>query len=288
MSRSSPHLTCSFCDYLAVTKGDYLNHVKRKHRFHPQFKVTCSFPSCAFTSKSWASFKMHVSKKHRNESLDILAEETNVSQVEYDHCYEDSISEMAMSTNTVSERDIDSDALGCITKICMKLECKYRCSQVALNELMDGLSDVIDLTNDRNKTIIQQHIHSLKTQYGRNKVYMRHWAYIPPQKIVMGSEYITSQGKTIRKLQTGYYIPIETLLKNLLTIPHVRKWFKNSNKKIGTNKIRADINDGNCIAKNNYFVQEEYTAKIILFYDDCEFCNPIGARTKNTQWVSST
>ena len=109
---------------------------------------------------------------------------------------------------------------------------------------------------------------------------MNHWAYIPPQKVVMGSEYITFQGKTIRKVQCGYYIPIERILINLLNIAHVCEWFQNSNMEISKHKIRSDINDGTCIAKNNYFVGKEYTAKLILFYDDCEFCNPIGARTK--------
>ena len=65
----------------------------------------------------------------------------------------------------------------------MKLECKHRCSQIALNELIDGLSNVIQMTDETNKNLIQQHLDTLQTQYRRNKVYMNHWAYIPPEKL---------------------------------------------------------------------------------------------------------
>ena len=162
----------------------------------------------------------------------------------------------------------------------MKLECKHRCSQIALNELIDGLSNVIQMTDETNKNLIQQHLDTLQTQYRRNKVYMNHWAYIPPEKIVMGYEYVTYQGKTIRKVQYGYYIPIESILKNLLKISHIREWFRTSNMQNQTKKFWTDINDGSCIAQNPYFLGQNYTSKLILFYDDCEFCNPIGARTK--------
>ena len=50
---------------------------------------------------------------------------------------------------------------------------------------------------------------------------MNHWAYIPPQKIVMGYEYVTCQGKTKHKVQCGYYIPIESILNKLLNIRHI-------------------------------------------------------------------
>lgn len=57
-------LYCGFCNYVAAGNADLVNHVKRKHRHHPKFKVTCSYPLCNFTSKSWSSFKVHMSKKH--------------------------------------------------------------------------------------------------------------------------------------------------------------------------------------------------------------------------------
>ena len=66
----------------------------------------------------------------------------------------------------------------------------------------------------------------------------------------------------------------------MLHIPHIREWFRTSNLQFNNRNIWSDINDGSCIAHNPYFVGRPYTAKLILFYDDCEFCNPIGARTK--------
>ena len=96
----------------------------------------------------------------------------------------------------------------------------------------------------------------------------------------MRYEYRTSQGKTSRKVQYGYYIPIERILEKMLHIPHVGEWFRTSNMQNHNRNIWSDINHGSCIAQNPYFVGQSYTAKLILFYDDCEFCNPIGARTK--------
>ena len=186
------------------------------------------------------------------------------------------INPIYMSTTNVSSNEIlpNNDVVSSITSLCMKLEC----SQIALNELVDGLSNVIEMTDENNKDQIQQHLESLQTQYCQNKVYMNHWSHIPPQKIVMGCEYVTCQGKTKRKVQCSYYIPIESILKKLLNITHICEWFCTSHRQISNQNIWCDINHGSSIAQNPYFVGNEYTAKLILFYD--EFCNPIGARTK--------
>ena len=168
-NRSRHSLTCSFCDYLAVTKADYLNHVKRKHRFHPQFKVTCSFPYCKFTSKSWASFKVHVSKKHRNE---VIANELDDYDPESNA--ENAAEAMEVSNSTtnesLNEASPQGDILCCLTNLCMKLECKHRCSQIALNELIDGLSNVIQMTDETNKKLIQQHLHTADTVPSKQSV----------------------------------------------------------------------------------------------------------------------
>ena len=136
------------------------------------------------------------------------------------------------------------------------------------------------MTDENNKHQIQQNLESLQTQYHGNKVYMNHWAYIAPQKIVMGYEYVTCQGKTKRKVQCSYYIPIESILNKLLNIRHIHEWFCTSNSQISNQNIWCDINHGSSIAQNPYFIGNEYTAKLILFYDDCKFCNHTGARTK--------
>ena len=106
----------------------------------------------------------HVSKKHRHEGIENVS---YVNEVEYNSINIESVTEMPMSNGCRNEAEQDRDILNCITNICMKLECKYRCSQIALNELVDGLSDVVDLTNDRNKTLIHHHLQSLQTQYRR-------------------------------------------------------------------------------------------------------------------------
>ena len=202
LSRSSHSLTCSFCDYLAVTKADYLNHVKRKHRFHPQFKVTCSFPSCKFTSKSWASFKVHVSKKHRNEVLDNEVINTD-TETNPGHAVDVMDVSNSTSNQSINGGYPQCDVLSCITNLCMKLECKHRCSQVALNELIDGLSNVINMTDETNKNSIQQHLDTLQTQYRRNKVYKNHWAYIPQRKLSWVTTIVQLKEKQLKKYIMG-------------------------------------------------------------------------------------
>ena len=105
-----------------MTKGDYLNHVKREHQFHPQFKVTCSFPSCNFTSKSWASFKVHVSKKHRNKVTQNVLDEPTEYTINFDQM-ETNVLTTNVSSNAFQGQN---DVLACITNVCMKLECKHR------------------------------------------------------------------------------------------------------------------------------------------------------------------
>ena len=98
-----------------------------------------------------------MSKKHHNDIIqnvpDSIAIEDNTLSDE---------TEGYVSTTNVSGNEIipHNDVASCISSLCMKLECKYRCSQIALNELVDGLSNVIEMTDENNNNQIQQHLES--------------------------------------------------------------------------------------------------------------------------------
>ena len=62
---NAENFRCNFCVYTSDTFRKFRNHYVRYHRNDPNFSVTCCIDSCAYTTKKWGSYKVHVHRKHK-------------------------------------------------------------------------------------------------------------------------------------------------------------------------------------------------------------------------------
>ena len=261
-------LLCGFCNYLAVGNGDLVNHVKRKHRHHPNFKVSCSYPLCNFTSKSWPSFKVHMSKKH---TANVPAAEVVANESDGENGNEQQNDPFPPSTT----KEISD---GILTMM-LKLESKYRVSQVALDEIVSGTREIIEsIHTPTQKQAAEEIFAQMSSQSKRCTLYKKMWSYVEPEKIYLGKEYKTIKGFPRKVNMYGYYIPIEKVIQAIMHSCHVLHCIENPH--YSRDNIMRDFCDGNYIRGSEYFKANPEALQIILFYDDAEFCNPIGHRTR--------
>ena len=61
------HLMCSMCNYTTNEQKNLMYHIVRHHRNDSNFHITCTFPGCFHSSKSWSGFKTHFSCKHHQK-----------------------------------------------------------------------------------------------------------------------------------------------------------------------------------------------------------------------------
>lgn len=262
------HLLCGFCNYVGQGNGDLVNHTKRHHRHHPNFKVSCSYPMCNFTSKSWCSFKVHMSKKHSERKIQM-----NVPvEGERDHDHGNETENYA----TPASRNEISNA---VLSLLLKVESKYRVSQVALNEVVLGMREIVEcMKTEEQREAADQILCQMSTQSKRGNLYRRMWSYIEPERMFLGKEYKTINGRPRKTNMYGYYIPIEKVLQAIMHSTDVLNWIDNSH--YSQDGIMRDFCDGSFIRNSEYFQRNPQALQIILFYDDAEFCNPIGHRTR--------
>ena len=159
------------------------------------------------------------------------------------------------------------------------LNAKHRLSELCLNEIALSCSELIEkLGSEGNRNKALQSFSCLSSQHRRTKVYMSMESYVPPDKVFLGKVYVTKNGRTSRNSVYGYYVPIEKVLRTILHSSTVMDSVMNPHS--STDDIMRDFCDGAIISNDNYFQQNPSALQIILFYDDAEFCNPIGHRTK--------
>ena len=65
---------CSMCHYSTNSQKLLNYHIVRRHKNDSNFHVTCLYPSCYYSSKSWCGLKSHFSRYHR-QNVDIQVNE---------------------------------------------------------------------------------------------------------------------------------------------------------------------------------------------------------------------
>ncbi len=63
MSSTVRHV-CTICHFQSDEFRRFKSHVLRMHRNSPDFLVSCCYGPCAYSTKSWNPFKMHVYRYH--------------------------------------------------------------------------------------------------------------------------------------------------------------------------------------------------------------------------------
>ena len=57
----------SMCSHTTNEQKSFMYHIVWCHRNDSNFHVTCTFPGCLYSSKSWSGFKTHLSWKHQQK-----------------------------------------------------------------------------------------------------------------------------------------------------------------------------------------------------------------------------
>ena len=207
-----------------------------------------------------------MSKKHSQNvpAVHVVAQDTDAENEDTHQAFEPSTSQEISNS---------------IVTMMLKLESKYRVSQVAINEIVSGTREILEsIKSPIQQQSAQETLAQMSSQFKRGNLYKRMWSYVEPEKIYLGKEYKTIKGQPRKMNMYGYYIPIEKVLQAIMHSNSVLNCIENPHH--SQDDIMRDFCDGNYIRSSPYFIQNPEALQIILFYDDAEFCNPIGHRTK--------
>lgn len=69
---------CFFCCH---TLADYEQHVIRSHQHDPNFSVSCCMGSCEYTTKQWATFRVHM-YRHKLREINNTNDPNDISALD--------------------------------------------------------------------------------------------------------------------------------------------------------------------------------------------------------------
>ena len=134
----------------------------------------------------------------------------------------------------------------------------------------EKLGEVLDLFQKEKKNTSD----SFDTAQKRQSYYKRHFHYIPPKKMYMGSSYLkTYQGRTILKKCFCYVVPLEDLLKSLLELEEIFKFV--TQPLLPSSGTLHDICDGEYVQNHPLSFGKDPFLQFILSFDDLEIQNPL-------------
>lgn len=133
---------CTMCPYITRYHKDFCNHIVRIHKNDPRFLVCCQVGQCCFSTKSWKSYKQHISSYHRTVGVDrnheSIDDENDVNIIPNNEAHD------------VCQTCINASYLLC-------LETKHNLSQTAINVVAENTSELI-------RRHIEMHKKELKSQ----------------------------------------------------------------------------------------------------------------------------
>lgn len=280
--------TCSYkANDFSVLKKHIYEHIRQKQFLTCPLKDSCKTETLF---KVTANIQNHFFRKHSiisNEKSDDQSVETLLDD-DAPSC--SIVGEKNEEINLLELSNIQNYeelSLKLLSHLLISLESKYLVSKTALQALVRGITDVINLNSkyiytNLSKRGISQVVLSdiekdlffaafnsktglLKTNWCREKYYKTNFSFVAPIEIQL------NDGK---KESCLYYVPIlqtlKTLLKNKIILEQCLL------KKRSTNGIFADLTDGQKHRASNFF-QQNNILQIILYQDAFEVCNPLGS-----------
>ncbi|XP_031329105.1 uncharacterized protein LOC116160105 [Photinus pyralis] len=175
----------------------------------------------------------------------------------------------------------------------LTLQAKHFLTDSALQTLIDGISDIYDISQknvcsflkakkispDVIKVVKNQnlfdHAHNsangvLRSPYIRKKFYKKEFNYVEPVEVLLE--------KSGKKKVFFMYIPILETIKVLMANTN----FYDQWKTIRTcqKNVYTDFFDGECYRNSTFFKDNPSAFQIILYQDAFEICNPLGSSRK--------
>lgn len=295
---NAENFRCNFCVYTSATFRKFKNHYVRYHRNDPNFSVTCCIDSCAYTTKKWGSYKVHVHRKHK-EYDEPLAVNYNDPGLDEDVDHGDVEEGLYGPCGELVNEQFDqyhSNAL-----FTLSLAAKQHLGDVAIDSITDSFSEVVsahlrafkdgvknklhergigpNLINEvLEEVLVDNSIENVSTSAKRNEYYTQNFPYVQPEEVTICHEYQTKNGQLEAVSRKGYFVPLTKNIHNLLNMPEVLYFVDNSHQ--SGNEFMGDIGDGDFVKNHALFQEHPDALQIILNCDDLEVVNPIGTHTK--------
>ncbi|XP_062578360.1 uncharacterized protein LOC134240278 isoform X1 [Saccostrea cucullata] len=281
---------CSMCPYYGKTKEEILQHLVRRHKNEPKFKVHCSKPGCGSSFNKIRSFSQHLYRKHSSDVFSEIESDEEETTEEMSITHEDvdneeltpeqnkKRSEAQFLLKMIADHNLSQRAIEDIitsTKLMLNDQ-----SNVIKSELSKKIPENIFNQLDFNQIIRDTSFSGLETQHLREKYFQEELGYIKPVPVKLGSEFIQKRLKQkyrfVEKEHYGYFIPVFQQLVELLKMPEIKEEL---HKETENSFEINDFYDGSYYQKQ-YFQNHRNALLFCIYYDDFEIVNPIGSHKK--------
>lgn len=274
---------CDMCDFEANVFSEFRYHYIRRHQHDPNFHVRCCIGACAYTSKKWSSFKVHMHRRHKQ----VVENERQFN--EHEEIYHEIPDHDDYGNVGISYQN---------TMYTLSLESRHKLSQVACDNIISSTSELLTkhdsfLRHSIKDELLRRGIDSsfvdqipvdtsfqnLRSASEREKTYHTLPAYVKPLKVVLRSVFKRKKGKIVEVSKSGHIVPFEKSLSMLISMPEV--WESVVQPKMSEDDIMRDIVDGDMVRNQPLFRENPANTLLIsINCDDLEFVNPIGSHTK--------
>ena len=284
--------TCNLCPFITSKFPLFQNHYVRNHKHHPNFYVACCIGSCAYSTRSWACYRVHVHRMHRNVEEGRPVQVDNIaSDSEDDDLMEANNGSVADSTRgkqTISPANFTA-------MFTLSLAAKHNMSQTAIDGVVSSASNLVEshinYFKQQVKTkLSEMHVSAdviddipVETFFSEFDSHTKRQTFyrknletlIEPQKVMLGRKFVYRCEKISKSERIGYIIPFERSLQNLLSMPEIWHYVQNSHQSV--DKYMWDVCDGEVVGSNPDLLK---SLQIILNCDDMEIVNPLGSHIK--------
>ena len=295
----SAPFSCTFCNFHFSENFALQRHIVSAHKRHPRFSVSCT--ACSKTWKNYDSFRKHVLRKHNNDNCMINSASSEcdmdssspctsgteavltVSHAELEHRYEQQLHAQAasfllrlQSVHGLSQSAI-SDTISCTNEIVQT--CMNATKERLLDNAHESLYDAIE-------TAVKpmDAFEFIDTKWKQLKYLKDRFSLLEPVGVIMGERTNVTGGGTTKttspKIQ-GYAVPFIQNLKQLLSLPEVKKCVFSGADDENGDRFMTDFKDGKFCQSDS--VLRTSALQILGYYDDIEVVNPIGAHTKKNK-----
>ena len=129
------NFVCNMCSVFSTNSfKSFQNHYVRRHKNEPNFYVACNIEGCAYTTKRWGTFRVHIHRKHSNV---YMSEESEVQS-------EDTINESFEDEQSVPSEELKFDPLHFNTLFALSLETKQNVSKRGIDDILSSTSSLVE------------------------------------------------------------------------------------------------------------------------------------------------
>ena len=172
---------CSMCNFTTDKENYLIFHIIRKHGHEKNFQVTCTAPSCYYSSKSWPGFRSHYSRKHR-KSLD-------ASYIDEAKNNDELFEKSSVFTNA------NYIEMQC-ANFALKLMSKHKLPETSVNDIIESTINFLVFSEEikeQDQPIpcrFSDALSNFKTGKMREAFFRKTCNYIPPEEVVLGQSLI--------------------------------------------------------------------------------------------------